>query len=148
MDIVVRPLRRFSRLAVVPLIALAALGCTPEPPPVDPEPVARAVVDPTSGPAGSVVHVAPSDDSCVDDDAPTQVLEAVITVPANGVVIARAYQFMGPASPSTYASDDPFVTIQVPLTAAPGRYSVFLSCSSYLDSYEYAPTTFTVTPPL
>jgi len=137
--------RRIVILAAILAFAGLASACAPSPAvTVDPPP-ARAVLSPSSGPAGSFVNVAPPDGSCLSDGVTFGSLQAAVTIPSSGVVIAQGYQYLGVAI-SEYAAPDPFVRLRVPPATAPGTYLVYLSCYSYLDQYAYSPATFTVTP--
>ena len=119
--------------------ALASTPTTPEPP------QARPVLSPSSGPAGSFVDVAAPNGECdAKGTYPYTSMQAALTIPRTGVVVAQAYQYYG-ASPSTYANNDPFVHLRIPPATAPGTYNVFLSCYSYLDTYTFAAAKFTVT---
>ena len=115
--------------------ARASGPAAPEPPP------ATVVIDPTSGPAGTL-HAAPADDQCLDGHSGS--LQATITMYSTGYVVTTGYQYVG-TSFSSNASTDEFVTLKIPPFAAKGKYLVYLSCYSYLDSYQYAPATFRVT---
>ena len=137
------------RRAAVVLAATAAVAglvaCTPEAPaPVTPPP-AKALLSPSAGPAGSFVDVAAPNGECdAKGTYPYSSLQAALTIPRSGIVVAQAYQYIGP-SPSSYATNDPFVHLRIPPATAPGTYNVFLSCYSYLDTYTFAPASFTVT---
>ncbi|MFN8053252.1 MAG: hypothetical protein U0Q22_17555 [Acidimicrobiales bacterium] len=144
---------RRVRQGAVALAAVAALfaavSCTPEPStPVEP-PAAKAVLSPTSGPAGSFVNVAAPNDGCSVPGNPNYYssMQAALTIRSSGIVVNQAYQYIG-SSPSTYATPDPYVHLRIPPATAPGVYNVYLSCYGYLDTYMYAPATFTVTPSL
>lgn len=136
---------RTRSMAVLSLLAFVVVsGCAPAPPPAEPPPLA-AIVTPSSVRAGATVYVVPPDEECVGEDSEYQYLEAVVTIPSSGVVVARAWQSVVPAF-SEFAGTDPIVTLNVPRTLAPSKYLVYLSCFSYLDSFQYAPARLTVLP--
>ena len=139
------------RVAVIAVSAAALVGvvsCTPDPATgggAEP-PQAKAVLSPSAGLAGSFVDVAAPNGQCDPHGTyPYSSLQAALTIPSSGVVVTQAYQYIGP-SPSTYAGNDPFVHLRIPVATAPGTYNVFLSCYSYLDTYTFAPAKFTVLP--
>lgn len=143
--------RRAAAIALAAAALFGAASCTPDASTggstttTTEAPAARPVLSPASGPAGSFVNVATPNGKC-DPAGPYQYssLQAALTIPASGIVIAQGTQFIG-NSPSTYATDDQFVRLRIPPATAPGVYNVFLSCYSYLDTYTYSPAKFTVT---
>ena len=104
-------------------------------------PLARAIINPTSGPAGTIIDVTAPDDECTDHGFAS--LQATVTHGPTGYLVTTAYQNVG-GSFSNNASDDPMVRLRIPPFAAAGSYLVYLSCYSYLGSYQYAPATFRV----
>lgn len=139
----------FARRAAVAVAATAAfagvVACTPESSTPAPPPPAKAILSPSAGPAGSFVDVAAPNGECDPRGTnPYSSLQAALTIARTGIVVTQGYQYIGP-SPSTYAGNDPFVHLRIPPATAPGVYNVFLSCYSYLDTYTFAPATFTVT---
>jgi hypothetical protein len=118
-------------------VPVASGGGSTEPPP------ATVVIDPTSGPAGTILHAAPADDHCLHGGSGT--LQASVTMYSTGFVVTTGYQYVGFIPLSGNASNDKFVTLRIPPFAAAGKYLVHLTCFSYLDSYEYSPATFRVT---
>ena len=140
--------RRLILLFALPAVAGLVMSCAPpsggdggttEPP------AARAVLSPASGPAGSFVNVAAPDGSCLTNASTYQSLQAAMTIPGSGIVIAQGYQnLFGGFSNSVVP--DAYVRLLVPPATAAGKYFIYLSCYGYLDQYSYAPATFTVTP--
>ena len=141
---------RRSRIVATAALLLSLVGaaCAPPPPPepAEPPPLA-AIVFPSSLKAGAATFVIPPDNNCLTDGPPfVQYLEAAVTIPTSGVVVARGTQTVTPPAFSEFANPDPTVRVAIPRTVAPGRYLVYLSCASYLYSYEYSPATLTVLP--
>lgn len=101
-----------------------------------------AVINPTSGPAGTWISVSPPNGECAARGFAS--LQATITMYSTGYVVTTGYAWTG-ESFSGNASSDPMVRLRMPPFAATARYLVYLSCYGYDGSYQYAPATFTVT---
>jgi len=129
--------------AVVSLLAVTSCAAAPAAPVPDDPTAAKAVLSPNSGPASSFITVAAPNNVC--SSAGYGYLQAALTIKGSGIVISQGYQDVGSGGISGYASNDSFVRLRVPPATAAGAYNVFLTCYSYLDNYQFAPATFTVT---
>lgn len=145
---------RFRSIASAVMLAGVVLtGCTAAPtgptastvPP--PPPASTVVLQPAVATGGEYIQVIAPDNTCARGDY--NYLSATLTM-RSGIVLAYGYSYYDPWYDPWYGEQAPEkdrVWLRIPWALAGGKYYVHLSCSNYLDEYNFLPATLTVLPP-